>query len=219
MSSPPPAERAGPDRCTGSRGDRRAHKINRLVHYVCPETCKQYRPINTKHISAYLSSWERHSFSPLPKWWASSLGCFLVKRWIYSPLPLPEHLHVSNLADLRGAIKKVHLGCAVWCPYLHSDIRCKTLTGPRTPPQALPTWKQSQRLLQFKLVDTFLGLNVSFRRRNGSQSARQQLRETLLLDGDAWCLSEIQENNTFPSCRGNLEKKRRGCMILVILSL
>lgn len=100
-------------------------------------------------------------------------------------------------------------------------LRLANTLPPKPPPQTLPTWTRRRRLLQLKLVDAFIQLNVSFRRRNGSQSACQQLRETLLLDGDAWCLSEIHENNTFPSRRGNLEGggKRSGRVILVILSL
>lgn len=153
------------------------------------------------HGNATLS---RHSSSGGP----SSLGCFLenTKSIFHSP-----YLKISMLAIWlmqEGIYKTLIWGVpfGVIISMLASGVRL--WLAPAPPPQALPTWKQSQRLLQFKLVDTFLQLNVSFRRRNGSQSARQQLRETLLLDGDAWCLSEIHENNTFPSCRGNLEKKK-----------
>lgn len=38
--------------------------------------------------------------------------------------------------------------------------------------------KQPQRILQFKLVDPYILLNVSFRRRNGLQSGSLQLKET-----------------------------------------
>lgn len=192
---------------TGSHGDRNVSEINRLVDYLCPETCKQYNWIDTKHISLseeceYLPSREHHCFF-LPSWWISSFGCILGKYQsiVYSSYLNIINLHISKLVDLRGLYKTL-----IWAYHsvslstLDFGIRYKTLTGKYLikiqlplclPHKTLLMWKQSQRILQFKLVDTYIQLNVSFRRRNGLQSGCQQLRETFLLDGDLWFLSGI----------------------------
>lgn len=65
--------------CAGSRGDRNSRKINRLVHRVCPETCKQYSLINTKRVSETDERVFIIMGAPLLSRWGSSLAGFLVK--------------------------------------------------------------------------------------------------------------------------------------------
>lgn len=140
-------------------------EINWLsVDYLCPETCKQYSWINTKYISSseegeYLSSGEHHCFFLL-LWWISSFGCILGKHQsIFSSSYLDFiNLHISKLLDLRGLFKtlffvsfSVIISITLWHQVKNTDWQILPLCLPH---KTLLMWKQSQRILQFKLVDT-----------------------------------------------------------------
>lgn len=126
-----------------------------------------------------LSPWERRSFTSshsgptlVDVFWENLYSTHLSSVWSISTL--------TNSPDLRGIHKTL-----IWVYRLLSlspldfGIRYESVTGkyliqlqlPLCHPHKTPLmYKQSQRILWFKPVDSCILVNVSFRRRNGLHS-------------------------------------------------
>lgn len=156
-------------------------KIKRLVDYLCPETCKQYNWINTKYISLsehceYLSSWEHRSFI------SSHAGFPLLdvilgkyQSIFYSSYFNIISLQINKFVDLRGIYKILIWAChSVSLSTWDFGNRFNTLTGKKKIiivqlPLCHPheTLLMLRGILQFKLVDTCIQVQVSFQMWNG----------------------------------------------------